>query len=125
MRAVRSNSINIGRQSDRVRVAKGLPSVPRDLLTVLIIRDSLEYAFVIGQPPFPQEFLRAGVIDLLSSKRLSIKEEFHKGRVGTGAHIDQLPLAKVPVREEMHHGLFLIICPFCLKNIERVLFKAR
>src|SRR6185503_17138099 len=92
---------------------------------VLIIRDSLNDALAICQLPFTQEFLPVDVIDLLSSERLSIKEEFHKGRIGTGANINQLPLTKVPVREKMHHGLFLIICPCGLKNIKRVLFKAR
>ena len=111
-------------QKNLLCLSKGIPYLFCHNSAILITGNCSDFSFFIRKLPVSGKFTSMFMVNGKGSLALPIEEHFHCRRIGANAQINKLPFIKVPIRENMYHGIFFIICPGCLIYIVGILGKA-
>ena len=111
----------VGGDAQGGRRAEGILPLPGDLIAPVVVANGLDVAGGIGNLPAGQIVRPAP--QAAPALAPAVYDQLHLGQVGQNAHIDHLAGVKVPVGQQVQHGLFLPGVPACLIGVEIILGK--
>ena len=95
-----------------------------DDISILVICHRFKLALFIWNDIVRCQLLAMLVVDIICTHWNAVLEKLNSRSIWANSHVTRKSVAEIPVWENMHEWLSLIVCPLCTENICTVLCKA-